>query len=195
MVSNEEEDLDQYLVYSKNTWSFNITINTHHKHKFIRQIESVLDNCGELDEFRSRCFGHYLDLSAGGYFQAQYMHNLILRQITHPGVNMNEMWFVLGMTKFWTMEVISVMCHKLGHYIGSGYPCFKKIDFIIKASKIRETWLEMELEGKLTGQQELTPTKRESKQDYWVDVDVDVDMSIGPRFEPSILIGANEGEA
>ncbi|KAK2662725.1 hypothetical protein Ddye_001299 [Dipteronia dyeriana] len=91
------------------------------------------------------------------------------------------------------MEAIPVMRHKLGHYLGSGYPRFKNFDFITKASKMWETWLEMELEGKLTGRQELTPTKRESKQDYWVDVDVD--MSIGPQFEPSVLIGANEGVA
>ncbi|KAK2645688.1 hypothetical protein Ddye_020883 [Dipteronia dyeriana] len=288
MVSIEEEDLDHYLVYLRDTWSYNITINTHCKHKFIRQIESVLDSCGELDEFRSSCFGHYLDLPVGGYFQAQYMHNLFLRQITPPGASNNEMWFGLGKTKvrfgarefclctglkfgeltdifsrvyehvtddertqvsywimtlaedtndfnmfawghfvfkmtlhyirqgfrmpdptgptcrynlygfvwgvqFWAMEAIPVMRHKLGHYLGSGYPRFKKIDFITKASKMRETWLEMELEGNLTGRQELTPTKCESKQDYWVDVDVD--MSIGPQFEPSVLIGANEGVA
>ncbi|KAK2642668.1 hypothetical protein Ddye_024431 [Dipteronia dyeriana] len=98
MVSTEEEDLDQYLVYPRDTWSYNITINTHCKHKFIRQIESVLDSCGELDEFRSNCFGHYLDLPAWGYFQAQYMHNLFFRQITPPGASINEMWFALGKT-------------------------------------------------------------------------------------------------
>ncbi|KAK2646022.1 hypothetical protein Ddye_021217 [Dipteronia dyeriana] len=291
MVSIEEEDLDQYLVYPRDTWSYNITINTHCKHKFIRQIESVLESCGELDKFRSSCFGHYLDLPAGGYFQAQYMHNLFLRQIIPPGACMNEMWFALGKTKvrlgirefclctglkfgeltdifsrvyepvtdgihfryfggsrlladevidlflaksfqhkgdalkmtlvlfvnyilfgvdertqvsywlmtlaedtngfnmfawgyfvfkmtlyyihqgfrmpdptsptcrynlsgfvwgvqFWAMEAIPVMRHKLGHYLGSGYPRFRKFDFITKVLKMRETRLEMELEGK-----------------------------------------------
>ncbi|KAK3228955.1 hypothetical protein Dsin_000836 [Dipteronia sinensis] len=47
--------------------------------------------------------------------------------------------------------------------------------------------------AQLIGQQELTPTKRESNQDYWMDIDVD--MSIGSQFEPPIEIGPNKGEA
>ncbi|KAK2639135.1 hypothetical protein Ddye_026930 [Dipteronia dyeriana] len=68
MVITKEEDLDQYLIYLRDTWAYNITINTHCKHKFIRHIESVLDDCGELDDFRGNCFGHYLDMPEGSYF-------------------------------------------------------------------------------------------------------------------------------
>ncbi|KAK2653688.1 hypothetical protein Ddye_013544 [Dipteronia dyeriana] len=284
MFSTEEEDLDQYLVYPRDTWSYNITINTHCKHKFIHHIESVLDSCGELDEFRSNCFGHYLDLPAGGYFQAQYMHNLFLRQITSPGASMKEMWFALGKTKvrLGTREFCLCTGLKFGEltdifsrvyehvidgihflYFGrsrllvdevidlflaksfqhksdalkmalvlfvnyilfgvnertqvsywlmilaedtNGFNMFAWGHFVFKMTPhyIRQGFRMPDSTGltcrynlygftwgvQLIGRQELTPTKRESKQDYWVDVDVD--MSIGPQFEPSVLIGANE---
>ncbi|KAK2633772.1 hypothetical protein Ddye_028564 [Dipteronia dyeriana] len=60
-----------------------------------------LDYCGELEEFKKSCFGHYLDMPhyMRGLFQAQYNYNLLLRQIRFSGARDVEMWFALGKTK------------------------------------------------------------------------------------------------
>ncbi|KAK0594795.1 hypothetical protein LWI29_000610 [Acer saccharum] len=63
--------------------------------KFIQ----ILDRAGERAEFESGCFGHYLDFPKGGYFQAQFIHSLLLRQIFIPGGSEDELWFALGKTK------------------------------------------------------------------------------------------------
>ena len=60
--ASESEDLDQYLVYPRNTWAYDITITVHCKLKFIDDIKKVLDVQGELAGFKKGCFGHYLDL-------------------------------------------------------------------------------------------------------------------------------------
>ncbi|KAK1548823.1 hypothetical protein Q3G72_026138 [Acer saccharum] len=95
----EEENLDHLLVHLKATWNYNITINTHCFHKLISNIDKILDRVGERAEFESGCFGHYLDFPKGGYFQAQFIHSLMLRQIFIPGGSEDELWFALGKTK------------------------------------------------------------------------------------------------
>ncbi|KAK3225124.1 hypothetical protein Dsin_004986 [Dipteronia sinensis] len=99
--ASENGDLDQYLVHPRNTWAYDITITVHCKLKLIDEIKTVLADCGELDDFKESCFGHYLDMShyMRGLFQAQYIHNLLLRQIRFPSANDDEMWFALGKTK------------------------------------------------------------------------------------------------
>ncbi|KAI9152932.1 hypothetical protein LWI28_003205 [Acer negundo] len=58
----DNEDLDQYLVYPRNTWAYDITITVHCKLKFFDNIKRVLKDQGELALFKKECFGHYLDL-------------------------------------------------------------------------------------------------------------------------------------
>ncbi|KAK1554651.1 hypothetical protein Q3G72_015268 [Acer saccharum] len=41
--ASENEDLDQYLVYPRNTWAYDITITVHCKLKFIADIRRVLE--------------------------------------------------------------------------------------------------------------------------------------------------------
>ncbi|KAK1593066.1 hypothetical protein Q3G72_035330 [Acer saccharum] len=41
--ASENKDLDQYLVYSRNTWAYDITITVHCKLKFIADIRRMLD--------------------------------------------------------------------------------------------------------------------------------------------------------
>ncbi|KAK3213401.1 hypothetical protein Dsin_018107 [Dipteronia sinensis] len=142
----------------------------------------------DTNAFNKFAWGHYVFKMTLHYIRQGFR----MPDLTGPTCRYNLYGFVWGV-QFLAMEAILVIRHKLGHYLGSGYPHFKKIDFITKASKMRESWLGTELEGKLTGRQELTPTKLESKQDYWMDVDID--MSLGPQFEPPILIGANERQA
>ncbi|KAK1548852.1 hypothetical protein Q3G72_030602 [Acer saccharum] len=95
----EEENLDHLLVHPRATWNYNITINTHCLHKLISDVDKILDRAGERAEFESGCFGHYLDFPKGGYFQAQFIHSLLLRQIFIPGGSEDELWFALGKTK------------------------------------------------------------------------------------------------
>ncbi|KAK1554706.1 hypothetical protein Q3G72_016139 [Acer saccharum] len=95
----EEENLDHLLVHPRATWNYNITINTHCFHKLISDVDKILDRAGERAEFESRCFGHYLDFPKGGYFQAQFIHSLLLRQIFIPGGSEDELWFALGKPK------------------------------------------------------------------------------------------------
>ncbi|KAK0594178.1 hypothetical protein LWI29_029516 [Acer saccharum] len=95
----EEENLDHLLVHPRATWNYNITINTHCFHKLISDVDKILDRAGERAEFESGCFGHYLDFPKGGYFQAQFIHSLLLRQIFIPGGSEDELWFALGKTK------------------------------------------------------------------------------------------------
>ncbi|KAK3194406.1 hypothetical protein Dsin_025716 [Dipteronia sinensis] len=99
--ASENGDLDQYLVHSRNTWAYDIMITMHCKLKLIDEIKTVLADYGELDDFKKSCFGHYLDMThyMRGLFQAQYIHNLLLRQIRFPSANDDEMWFALGKTK------------------------------------------------------------------------------------------------
>ncbi|KAK1581316.1 hypothetical protein Q3G72_004927 [Acer saccharum] len=99
--ASENEDLDQYLVYPRNTWAYDITITVHCKLKFIVDIRRVLEEEGELARFKRGCFGHYLDLPGHmqALFQAQYIHNLLLRQIRFPGASEDEMWLALGKNK------------------------------------------------------------------------------------------------
>ncbi|KAK1588164.1 hypothetical protein Q3G72_020404 [Acer saccharum] len=99
--ASENEDLDQYLVYPRNTWAYDITITVHCKLKFIADIRRVLEEEGELARFKRGCFGHYLDLPGHiqALFQAQYIHNIWLSQIRFPGANKDEMWFGLGKNK------------------------------------------------------------------------------------------------
>ena len=94
-----EENLDDLLVHPRATWNYNITINTHCFHKLISDIDKILDRAGERAEFESGCFGHFLDFPKGGYFQAQFIHSLLLRQICIPGGSEDELWFALGKTK------------------------------------------------------------------------------------------------
>ena len=63
----EEENLDHLLVHPRDTWNYNITINTHCFHKLISDIDKILDRVGERVEFESGCFGHYLDFPKEGY--------------------------------------------------------------------------------------------------------------------------------
>ncbi|KAK1562840.1 hypothetical protein Q3G72_017815 [Acer saccharum] len=95
----EEENLDHLLVHLRATWNYNITINTHCFHKLISDIDKIFDCAGERAEFESRCFGHYLDFLKWGYFQAQFIYNLLLRQIFILGGSEDELWFALGKTK------------------------------------------------------------------------------------------------
>ncbi|KAK0570868.1 hypothetical protein LWI29_007685 [Acer saccharum] len=95
----EEKNLDHLLVHPKATWNYNITINTHYFHKLISDIDKILDRASERAEFVSGCFGHYLDFPKGGYFQAQFIHSLLLRQIFIPGGSEDELWSALGKTK------------------------------------------------------------------------------------------------
>ncbi|KAK1572058.1 hypothetical protein Q3G72_026966 [Acer saccharum] len=99
--ASENEDLDQYLVYPRNMWAYDITITVHCKLKFIADIRRVLEEEGELARFKRGCFGHYLDLPGHmqALFQAQYIHNLLLCQIWFPGASEDEMWFALGKNK------------------------------------------------------------------------------------------------
>ncbi|KAK1553336.1 hypothetical protein Q3G72_033045 [Acer saccharum] len=153
--ASENEDLDQYLVYSRNTWAYDITITVHCKLKFIADIRRVLEEEGELARFKRGCFGHYLDLPGHmqALFQAQYIHNLLLRQIRFPGASEDEMWFALGKNK---VKLV------LGN---GGHP--------FDAEKIGQ---------QLTGLAELWPTRREEKEDYWRGIDDDI--SKGPQFVP-----------
>ena len=99
--ASDNEDLDQYLVYPRNMWAYDITITVHCKLKFISDIKRVLEGKGELTGFKNGCFGHYLDLpeNMNTLFQAQFIHNLLLRQIRFPGASEDEMWFALGKNK------------------------------------------------------------------------------------------------
>ena len=69
--ASESEDLDQYLVYPRNTWAYDITITVHCKLKFIDDIKKVLDVQSELAGFKKGCFGHYLGLP-------EYMRGLLV---------------------------------------------------------------------------------------------------------------------
>ncbi|KAK3198486.1 hypothetical protein Dsin_021901 [Dipteronia sinensis] len=99
--ASENGDLDQYLVHPRNTWAYDIMITVHCKLKLIDEIKTVLADCGELYDFKKSCFGHYLDMPhyMKGLFQAQYIHNLLLRQIRFSSANDDEMLFALGKTK------------------------------------------------------------------------------------------------
>ncbi|KAI9154526.1 hypothetical protein LWI28_027553 [Acer negundo] len=105
VVQNEHaldnEDLDQYLVYPRNTWAYDITITVHCKLKFIDNIKRVLEDQGELASFKKGCFRHYLDIPKHmrALFQGQYIHNLLLRQIQFSGASKDEIWFALGKNK------------------------------------------------------------------------------------------------
>ncbi|KAK1549463.1 hypothetical protein Q3G72_002513 [Acer saccharum] len=62
-------------------------------------LDKILDRAGERAEFESGCFGHYLDFPKGGYFQAQFIHSLLLRQIFIPGGSEDELWYFQGRKK------------------------------------------------------------------------------------------------
>ncbi|KAK1571869.1 hypothetical protein Q3G72_024273 [Acer saccharum] len=113
--ASENEDLDQYLVYLRNTWAYDITITVHCKLKFIAEIRRVLEEQGELARFKRGCFGHYLDLPGHmqALFQAQYIHNLLLRQIQFPGASEDEMWFALGKNKVRLGKREFCLCNRL----------------------------------------------------------------------------------
>ncbi|KAK3224949.1 hypothetical protein Dsin_004811 [Dipteronia sinensis] len=254
--ASENGDLDQYLVHPRNTWAYDITITVHCKLKLIDEIKTVLADCGELDDFKKRCFRHYLDMPhyMRGLFQAQYIHNLLLRQIRFPSANDDEMWFALGKTKdygrqvtywllslvedieafnlfpwghyvfkmtlhyirigfkvpkpmgpgrrynlygfiwgvqFWAMEAIQSMRKKLGNrFAPQGRPSFKKWEFIKRGSHMSDSWLKKELEGKLTGLPEISPTRMEEKEDYWLGIDDN--LSEGPQFVPLKDLGTKD---
>ncbi|KAK3225461.1 hypothetical protein Dsin_005323 [Dipteronia sinensis] len=59
----------------------------------------ILDRAGQKAEFETSCFCHCLDFPKGGYFQAQFIHSLLLRQICIPGCSEDELRFGLGKTK------------------------------------------------------------------------------------------------
>ncbi|KAK3212738.1 hypothetical protein Dsin_017444 [Dipteronia sinensis] len=130
----------------------------------------------DIDAFNLFPWGHYVFKMTLHYIPIGFK----VPEPMGPARRYNLYGFIWGV-QFWAMEAIQSMRNKLGNrFAPQRLPYFKKWEFIKWRSHMSESWLKKEREGKLTGLPEISPTRMEEKEDYWLGIDDD--LSEGPRL-------------
>ncbi|XVF42313.1 hypothetical protein PTKIN_Ptkin01aG0351000 [Pterospermum kingtungense] len=76
--------------------SYTASIYTHCTLDKIQQIEEVLSQCGELEMFKTSCFGNFLRFPQEMHFLSQLVHAVLAREIIVDDADESEMWFRIG---------------------------------------------------------------------------------------------------
>ena len=93
----ENINYEDFLIKPKDNWIKKFTTNMYCNLNALSYIVKVLRKVRQLNEFRSTCFGHLVDIPEDLTFSAGVLHNLLLQLIHEFGVTgKNELHFFVG---------------------------------------------------------------------------------------------------